>query len=160
MTATELVTDTVVIARDVRKTFGDNVVLNGLNLEIRSGEFVALLGRSGSGKSTFLRALGALDGDFEGYVLGAGAAGHRLSRSAAAAVATRVDQRHHRPSRDRRGAGAGAGGTERSEPRRQGQGMAAHVVRGRGSARRVGAGAGASSPNCCCSTNRSAPSMR
>src|SRR6478672_6765183 len=69
MTATELVTDTVVIARDVRKTFGDNVVLNGLNLEIRSGEFVALLGRSGSGKSTFLRALGALDGDFEGYVL-------------------------------------------------------------------------------------------
>ena len=38
------------------------------NLEIRAGEFVALLGRSGSGKSTFLRALGALDGDFEGFV--------------------------------------------------------------------------------------------
>src|SRR6478609_4942986 len=68
MTATELVTDTVVIARDVRKTFGDNVVLNGLNLEIRSGEFVALLGRSGSGKSTFLRALGALDSDVEGVL--------------------------------------------------------------------------------------------
>jgi sulfonate transport system ATP-binding protein len=68
MTATELASDTVVVARDVRKTFGDNVVIDGLNLEIRAGEFVAMLGRSGSGKSTFLRALGALDGDFDGEV--------------------------------------------------------------------------------------------
>ena len=68
MTATETVTDTVVIARDVRKSFGDNVVLDGLSLDIRAGEFVAMLGRSGSGKSTFLRALGALDADFDGDV--------------------------------------------------------------------------------------------
>jgi sulfonate transport system ATP-binding protein len=72
MTVTESPTDTVVIARGVRKAFGDartnKPVIDGLNVEIRSGEFVALLGRSGSGKSTFLRALGALDGDFEGYV--------------------------------------------------------------------------------------------
>src|SRR5882757_362649 len=68
MTVTELTYDTVVVARDVRKTFGDNVVIDGLSLEIRAGEFVAMLGRSGSGKSTFLRALGALDGDFDGYV--------------------------------------------------------------------------------------------
>jgi sulfonate transport system ATP-binding protein len=66
MTATELTTDTVVNARDIRKKFGDNVVIDGLNLYIGAGEFVAMLGRSGSGKSTFLRALGALDGDFEG----------------------------------------------------------------------------------------------
>lgn len=66
MTATELATDTVVVAHDVRKRFGDNVVIEGLNLDIRAGEFVAMLGRSGSGKSTFLRALGALDGDFDG----------------------------------------------------------------------------------------------
>lgn len=66
MTATELETDTVVVARGIRKKFGDNVVLDGFDLDIRSGEFVAMLGRSGSGKSTFLRALGALDGDFEG----------------------------------------------------------------------------------------------
>lgn len=58
----------VVLARGVRKKFGDNVVLDRLDLEIRSGEFVALLGRSGSGKSTFLRALGALDSDVEGYL--------------------------------------------------------------------------------------------
>jgi sulfonate transport system ATP-binding protein len=66
MTAAELTTDTVVTARDIRKKFGDNVVIDGLNLNIGAGEFVAMLGRSGSGKSTFLRALGALDGDFEG----------------------------------------------------------------------------------------------
>ena len=68
MTATETVADTVVIARDVRKRFGDNVVLDGLSLDIRAGEFVAMLGRSGSGKSTFLRALGAMDADFDGDV--------------------------------------------------------------------------------------------
>jgi sulfonate transport system ATP-binding protein len=60
--------DTVVIAEDIRKTFGDNVVLDGLHLSIRAGEFVALLGRSGSGKSTFLRALGALDGEVDGHL--------------------------------------------------------------------------------------------
>jgi sulfonate transport system ATP-binding protein len=68
MTATDTLAETVVIAQDVRKMFGDNVVLNGLALEIRAGAFVALLGRSGSGKSTFLRALGALDSDVEGYI--------------------------------------------------------------------------------------------
>jgi sulfonate transport system ATP-binding protein len=72
MTVTEAATDTVVIARGVRKVFGDprknKPVIDDLNVEIRSGEFVALLGRSGSGKSTFLRALGALDGDFDGFV--------------------------------------------------------------------------------------------
>jgi sulfonate transport system ATP-binding protein len=60
--------ETVVIARDIRKVFGDNTVLNGLDLQIRAGEFVALLGRSGSGKSTFLRALGALDSDVDGFL--------------------------------------------------------------------------------------------
>ncbi|MDG4667054.1 ABC transporter ATP-binding protein [Mycobacterium sp. 236(2023)] len=72
MTATDVPSVTfdspVVHARDVRKAFGANVVLESLDLEIRAGEFVAMLGRSGSGKSTFLRALGALDADFDGDV--------------------------------------------------------------------------------------------
>jgi sulfonate transport system ATP-binding protein len=58
-----------VIARNVRRAFGDRVVLDGLELDIQPGEFVALLGRSGSGKSTFLRGLAGLDPEVEGSLL-------------------------------------------------------------------------------------------
>ena len=58
-----------VAARGVRRSFGGRDVLRGLDVEIRPGEFVALLGRSGSGKSTFLRALAGLDDGVEGEVL-------------------------------------------------------------------------------------------
>jgi sulfonate transport system ATP-binding protein len=52
----------------VRRRFGDRLVLDGIELDIRKGEFVALLGRSGSGKSTFLRALAGLDEGAEGRI--------------------------------------------------------------------------------------------
>ncbi|ARP85150.1 ABC transporter ATP-binding protein [Bordetella genomosp. 9] len=55
-----------VIARGLNKRFGPHAVLRDLSMDIAQGEFVALLGRSGSGKSTFLRVLGALDGDVSG----------------------------------------------------------------------------------------------
>ena len=58
-----------VIARGVARSFGDRVVLRGLDLTIAPGEFVALLGRSGTGKSTLLRILGGLDADYGGDVL-------------------------------------------------------------------------------------------
>ena len=51
----------VVRARNVRRAFGDRAILGGFDLDLRAGEFVALLGPSGCGKSTFLRALAALD---------------------------------------------------------------------------------------------------
>lgn len=55
-----------VIASHVGKQFDNRPVLKDLSLYIEAGEFVALLGKSGSGKSTFLRLLGALDADVEG----------------------------------------------------------------------------------------------
>ena len=52
----------------VRK-FGGRPVLDGLDLEVPPGQFVALLGASGCGKSTFLRILAGLDSEIEGDVL-------------------------------------------------------------------------------------------
>jgi sulfonate transport system ATP-binding protein len=58
----------VVRATGVTRHFGARPVLDGLDLTIGSGEFVALLGRSGTGKSTLLRILAGLDRGFEGRV--------------------------------------------------------------------------------------------
>jgi heme exporter protein A len=54
------------------KRFGPKVVLRGLDLEISSGEFVALLGPNGSGKTTFLRILASLSRPTMGTVRMAG----------------------------------------------------------------------------------------
>ncbi|HEX3924578.1 MAG TPA: ABC transporter ATP-binding protein [Streptosporangiaceae bacterium] len=58
-----------ILVRDVSRRFGDRDVLRRLNLSISANEFVALLGRSGTGKTTFLRILGGLDPEYEGEVL-------------------------------------------------------------------------------------------
>jgi len=45
----------------VRKSFGDNLVLDGIDLEVRSGEVLVVIGPSGSGKSTLLRCVNLLE---------------------------------------------------------------------------------------------------
>jgi polar amino acid transport system ATP-binding protein len=67
----------MVDARSVRKSFGSNEVLKGINLTVEQGQVLVLLGPSGSGKSTFLRCINHLetinggriyvDGDLMGY---------------------------------------------------------------------------------------------
>lgn len=47
--------------RDVGKKFGDNTVLDSIGLDVRQGQFLAVIGKSGCGKSTLLRLLAGLD---------------------------------------------------------------------------------------------------
>lgn len=44
-------------------------VLRGINVEFKRGEFVAVLGESGCGKSTFMNILGGLDQDYTGSIV-------------------------------------------------------------------------------------------
>ncbi|MFN3870442.1 MAG: ABC transporter ATP-binding protein [Aquificaceae bacterium] len=53
---------------DVKKTIGQEHILKGINLEIVKGEFVAIIGASGSGKSSLLYIMGLLDKPTEGDV--------------------------------------------------------------------------------------------
>ena len=53
----------------LRKSFGDVVVLQGLNLEIKNGEFIVFVGPSGCGKSTLLRCIAGLEEITEGQLL-------------------------------------------------------------------------------------------
>jgi polar amino acid transport system ATP-binding protein len=59
----------IVEAIDVHKSFGPLDVLKGINLSVRKGEVVCLLGPSGSGKSTFLRCINHLERMTSGRIL-------------------------------------------------------------------------------------------
>jgi sulfonate transport system ATP-binding protein len=59
----------VVYARGLAKSFGEKRVLSNIELEIQKGEFVVLLGPSGTGKTTLLRILAGLELLDEGVVL-------------------------------------------------------------------------------------------
>ena len=64
----------VLEAYDIAKTYrgGDGStlhILNGVNLNVKRGEMIAIVGESGAGKSTLLHIIGALDRPTRGYVL-------------------------------------------------------------------------------------------
>lgn len=74
----------IVRLSNVHKWFGDNHVLKGVNLNVRKGEIVAIIGQSGSGKSTALRCMDHLEIINEGEItvcghnFGAGISGKDL----------------------------------------------------------------------------------
>ena len=57
-TATEA--QSTIHIQGLRKSFGDNEVLKGIDLDVRPGEVIAIIGKSGSGKSTLLRCINGL----------------------------------------------------------------------------------------------------
>ncbi|MGA9069936.1 MAG: ATP-binding cassette domain-containing protein [Terracidiphilus sp.] len=59
----------VIVVKDLHKTFGTHKVLNGINLSVDRGETVAVLGRSGTGKSVLLRLIIGLEMPDSGSIL-------------------------------------------------------------------------------------------
>jgi polar amino acid transport system ATP-binding protein len=70
----------------VRKSFGSNLVLDGISLEVSQGEVVCVIGPSGSGKSTLLRCVNGLESYDAGEIT---VEGQRVDRDARNIVAIR-----------------------------------------------------------------------
>ncbi len=60
--------DEIVVLRDVRKKFGDQEILKGIDLVARRRETTVIIGGSGAGKTTLLRLIVALDRATSGYI--------------------------------------------------------------------------------------------
>src|ERR671920_263885 len=86
----------------VRKSFGDNVVLDGVNLTVERGSATVIAGPSGSGKSTMLRCINGLEPVDSGEVRASAGGG---------------------PGRGPRGAGGGARGGRAAVGRAAGPGF-------------------------------------
>lgn len=63
-------TETALLSvRGLKKSFGENEVLKGIDIDIHKGEVIAVLGPSGCGKSTFLRCLNCLEDPTGGSII-------------------------------------------------------------------------------------------
>ena len=91
--ATTLELQPVIRVEDVHKYYslGETKVhaLRGINLEIAAGEFVAIMGASGSGKSTFMNLLGCLDTPSSGHYFLEGVDVAQLDKKALASIRNR-----------------------------------------------------------------------
>jgi ABC-type polar amino acid transport system ATPase subunit len=79
--------------RGLRKRFGEQAVLDGIDLDVAQGDRIAIIGASGSGKSTFLRCLNFLEMPDDGEVRFSGEtirAGRRRSQRELAAIRQRA----------------------------------------------------------------------
>lgn len=58
----------MIVATDIHKTYGKVEVLKGVNLTVKPGEIVSIVGASGAGKTTFLQILGTLESPDRGSI--------------------------------------------------------------------------------------------
>ena len=56
-------------AKNLWKQYGDNVVLERMNVSVNAGEFITMVGTSGCGKSTFLKMLLGMESPSSGELL-------------------------------------------------------------------------------------------
>ena len=68
-TVTEQSSNVKIQVKDLHKSFGSNNVLKGIDMDVREGEVVCVIGPSGSGKSTLLRCLNKLEDITSGQVI-------------------------------------------------------------------------------------------
>lgn len=62
-------TNTDLVIKNLKKSFGNNKVLKGIDFELKEGERVVVLGPSGSGKSTFLRCINWMEEPTAGEIV-------------------------------------------------------------------------------------------
>ncbi len=61
--------ETILTIKDLHKSFDKNEILKGINLEIKKGEIISIIGPSGSGKSTLLRCINMLNVPTSGEII-------------------------------------------------------------------------------------------
>ena len=99
MSRTDNTSEALLTARGLRKSFGDNEVLRGIDLTLHRGEVVVLIGPSGSGKTTVLRALNGLETPDAGTIVVDG--GPEIDFAPAVKPSPRVQKQKRLALRDR-----------------------------------------------------------
>ena len=61
--------DTVISVQDLSKSFGDHEVLRKIDMDVKTGEIICIVGSSGSGKSTLLRCINKLERQTSGTIM-------------------------------------------------------------------------------------------
>jgi ABC-type lipoprotein export system ATPase subunit len=64
-----LIGNNIIVLNNISRDFGNRCILKNIKLEIKKGDFISILGASGTGKSTLLNIIGMLDNDYKGQYI-------------------------------------------------------------------------------------------